>query len=173
MTVAGPARAATPGPLTRRLMGRLDGLLDQVAAETPTGRAVAVGWEEGSILERLQLRWGDATLVVPGDARLPFADKTVDVLVGGGSLARLADPEHGLRELARVCRRHLVLAVPRDPAFGVAHLVAAPEARALGVPRGRRRRWTAPDFIRLVSTVGAVADVAKPLPWTLVWVRID
>lgn len=160
--------------LTRGLMGALEGLLDRVAAETPTARAVAVGWgEDSGMAERLHVRWGDAALVVPGDARLPFADKTVDVLVGGGSLATQQDPEAGLRELARVTRRHLVLAMPREPAFSVAHLVAAPEARAVGVRPGRRRRWTSPDLIRLVSTVGAVADVAKPLPWTLVWVRLD
>lgn len=159
--------------LTRGLMGCLEGLLDRVAAETPTGRAVAVGWGDGAIAERLHVRWGDAAAVVPGDARLPFADKTVDVLVAGGSLASQQDPEAGLRELARVTRRHLVVAMPRDPAFSLAHLLSAPEARAVGVAPGRRRRWTSPDLIRLVSTVGAVADVVKPLPWTLVWVRLD
>lgn len=159
--------------LTRGLMGCLEGLLDRVAEETPTGRAVAVGWGDSTIAERLHVRWGDAALVVPGDARLPFADKTVDVLVDGGSLASVQDPEAGLRELARVTRRHLVLAMPRDPAFSVAQLVSAPEARAVGVTPGRRRRWTSPDLVRFVSTVGAVADVVKPLPWTLVWVRLD
>ncbi|MEX2622088.1 MAG: methyltransferase domain-containing protein [Egibacteraceae bacterium] len=159
--------------LARGLMGCLEDLLDRVAVETPAGRAVAVGWEDSAIAERLHVRWGDAALVVPGDARLPFADKTVDVLVGGGSLATLQDPQAGVRELARVTRRHLVLAMPRDPAFSVAHLVSVPEARAAGVAPGRRRRWTSPDLIRLVSTVGAVADVVKPLPWTLVWARLD
>lgn len=154
-------------------MGCLDDLLDQVTVETPMGLAVAVGGGDSGLAERLHARWGDATAVMPDDARLPFADKTVDVLVGGASLATLDDPAAGLRELARVTRRHLVLAVPRDPVFRLAELVAAPHARAMGVPPGRRSRWTAPEFIRLVSTVGAVADVAKPLPWTLVWVRLD
>lgn len=173
MTVAGPARGAEPGLLTRRVLGSLDGLLDQVAGETPAGTsAVAGGWQERAIAGRLRARWGDATVVPADVVPLPLADKAVDVLVGGVALATLDDPEGGLRELARVTRRHLVMAVPREPVFTLAHLLAVPHARDLGVPP-RRRRWTAPDFIRFVSTVGAVADVAKPLPWTLVWVRLD
>lgn len=173
MTVAGAARGATPGCLARRVMGRLDVLLDQVAADTPAGLAVAVDGGDSGLAERLHARWGEATAAMLVDARLPFADKTVDVLVGGASLATLDDPAAGLRELARVTRRHLVLAIPRDPVFRLAELVAAPHARAMGVPPGARRGWTAPGFIRLASTVGAVADVTKPLPWTLVWVRLD
>lgn len=178
--------------LTNRFLDHLEAMFDRVAAETPTARVAEVGCGEGEIAERLHGRWGDVTAVdlpdaglrrewaarpgpqfLHGDAtRLPFPDNAFDVVASVEVLEHLRDPVAGLREYARVSRRHLVLSVPREPVFRIGNLIAARHVRDLGNTPGHLNHWSSPDFIRFVSTVGAVADVAKPMPWTIVWVRL-
>lgn len=179
--------------LTNRFLLDLETVFDRVAAETPTARVAEIGCGEGEIAERLHERWGDVTAVdlpdaglraewgnrpgprfVHGNAaRLPFADDTFDVVASVEVLEHLHDPVAGLREYARVARRHLVLSVPREPIFRLGNLLAARHVRDLGNTPGHLNHWSSPEFVRFVSTVGAVADVVKPLPWTIVWVRLD
>lgn len=179
--------------LTSRFLNRLESVFDRVADETPVARVAEIGCGEGEIAERLHARWGDVAAVdlpdaglraewagrpgprfAHGDAtRLPFADNTFDVLASIEVLEHLRDPVAGLREYVRVTRRHLILSVPREPIFRIGNLVAARHVRDLGNTPGHLNHWSAPEFIRFVSTVGAVADVVKPLPWTIVWVRLD
>lgn len=179
--------------LTNRFLLDLETVFDRVAAETPTARVAEIGCGEGEIAERLHGRWGDVTAVdlpdaglraewanrpgprfVHGNAaRLPFADNAFDVVASVEVLEHLHDPVAGLREYARVARRHLVLSVPREPIFRLGNLLAARHVRELGNTPGHLNHWSSPEFVRFVSTVGAVADVVKPLPWTIVWVRLD
>ncbi|HVM00233.1 MAG TPA: class I SAM-dependent methyltransferase [Egibacteraceae bacterium] len=179
--------------LTNRFLDRLEAMFDAVAVETPTARVAEIGCGEGEIAERLHGRWGNVTAVdlpdaglrrqwatrpgprfLHGDAtRLPFADNTFDVLASVEVLEHLDDPVAGLHEYARVARRHLVLSVPREPVFRMGNLIAGRHVRAFGNTPGHLNHWSSPGFIRFVSTVGAVAGVTKPLPWTIVWVRLD
>ena len=178
--------------LTNRFLRRLDTICDAVAAETPTARVLEVGCGEGEIARRLGDRWGDVTALdlpdaglrelwrgVPGprflhaDAeRLPFVDDAFDVVVSVEVLEHLVDPEAGLREYARVGRRHLILSVPREPLFRMGNMSAGRHWGALGNTPGHLNHWGAASFIRFVSTVGAVREVALPLPWTMLWVRL-
>lgn len=179
--------------LTNRFLGHLEVMFDRVAAETRSARVAEIGCGEGEIAQRLHSRWPDVTgLDLPdaglrrewaqrpgprflhGDAtRLPFADGTFDVLASVEVLEHLHDPVAGLREYARVTKGHLILSVPREPLFRLGNLLSARHIRDLGNTPGHLNHWSTPDFLRFVSTVGAVADVAKPLPWTIVWVRLN
>lgn len=178
--------------LTNRFLERLDDTFARVAAQAPDARVAEIGCGEGEIAARLHERWGNVAAVdlpdaglrrewqsrpgphfLHGDAtRLPFPDNTFDVLASVEVLEHLDDPVAGLREYARVARSHLVLSVPREPVFRLGNLVAGRHVRSLGNTPGHLNHWSSPDFLRFVSTVGSVAHVAKPLPWTIVWVRL-
>lgn len=179
--------------LTNRFLARLDGIVALVAAEMPDARVLEVGCGEGEIARRLYMRFGDVTALDLPDAglragwqavqgprflhadaeRLPFADNAFDVVVSVEVLEHLVNPEIGLREYARVARRHLVLSVPREPLFRLGNLAAGRHVRDLGNTPGHLNHWSTPGFVRFVSQVGAVREVALPLPWTIAWVRLD
>ncbi|HWH31473.1 MAG TPA: class I SAM-dependent methyltransferase [Egibacteraceae bacterium] len=177
--------------LTERFLERLESMFAQVQAGAPDARVLEVGCGEGEIAQRLRARWPEVTgLDLPdaglrqawdgvdgvrflhGDAeRLPFPDGAFDVVVAVEVLEHLRDPAQGLRELARVSRGHLVLSVPREPIFRTGNLLAGRHVRALGNTPGHLNHWSTAGFVRFASQAGAVRAVAKPLPWTIAWVR--
>ena len=176
--------------LTERWVGRLDAMLGEIAADARPGTTpLEVGAGEGVISSLMHQRFGscvgldlpDAGLRAewrsrPGPrylhadaARLPFRDEQFDLVVAVEVLEHLRDPEAGLRELARVTSRHLLLSVPHEPFFRGSNLLAGRYLKDLGNTPGHLSHWTAAGFQRLVSSVASVRAVASPYPWTVVW----
>ena len=179
--------------LTERFVARLDGMLGRIGAEPGGVRSpLEVGAGEGVISQRLAERFGSAVALDlpdaglreewrsrPGPAylhadaqRLPFANSTFDLVVCVEVLEHLPDPRAGLRELARVGSRHLLLSVPREPIFRTCNLVAARHVRFLGNTPGHLNHWSTKAFVRFVGEVGVVRAVATPFPWTMVWLQL-
>jgi ubiquinone/menaquinone biosynthesis C-methylase UbiE len=100
---------------------------------------------------------------------LPFEDGRFDVVVAAEVLEHLPDPVRGLREMARVGRRHLVLSVPQEPVFRSCNLLAGRYLRDLGNTPGHLNHWSRRGFVRFVSSVADVREVTSPFPWTTVW----
>jgi ubiquinone/menaquinone biosynthesis C-methylase UbiE len=179
--------------LTERFIDRLDGIFNAVATgPQPATRPLEVGAGEGVISQKLQQRFGtsvgldlpDAGLreewrLRPGpnylhaDAqRLPFRDDQFDLVVCVEVLEHLTDPMAGLRELARVTTRHLVLSVPREPLFRGSNLVTGRYVKDLGNTPGHLNHWSARSFQRFVGQVADVRRVETPYPWTIVWATV-
>lgn len=177
--------------LTERFVARLDAMIADIAADIrPATRPLEVGAGEGVIAEKLHQRFGTAVGLDLPDAglraewrsrpgpqylhgtaeQLPFRTGEFDLVVCVEVLEHLIDPEAGLRELARVSSRHLLLSVPREPYFRGSNLVTGRYVRELGNTPGHLNHWTKSDFQRFVSQVGSVRAVASPYPWTIVWV---
>jgi ubiquinone/menaquinone biosynthesis C-methylase UbiE len=170
-----------------RALGRLDG-----EPGAPPARALEVGCGEGVIAARMRRRWGEVVALDLPDAglradwrrhagprylhasaqRLPFADDRFDVVVAAEVLEHLPDPLQGLREMARVGRRHLVLSVPQEPIFRSCNLVAGRYLRDLGNTPGHLNHWSRRGFVRFVSQVADVREVTSPFPWTTVWAQL-
>jgi 2-polyprenyl-3-methyl-5-hydroxy-6-metoxy-1,4-benzoquinol methylase len=180
--------------LTERWVDRLEGILDRVASDPSTSRkhALEVGCGEGVIAEKLHRRWDevvgldlpDAGLradwrVRPGPRylhasahELPFDDKQFDVVVSVEVLEHLTDPLKGLREMARVGARHLVVSVPREPIFRGCNLLTGRYVKDLGNTPGHLNHWSKGSFTRFVQTVGEVREVTNPFPWTIIWAEL-
>jgi ubiquinone/menaquinone biosynthesis C-methylase UbiE len=185
-------------PAIRWLTGRWVANLDRTFGQVDGGpggrprRALEVGCGEGVIAERMWRRWGEVVALDLPDAglradwrgragprflhasaqELPFADDQFDVVVAAEVLEHLPDPGRGLREMARVGRRHLVLSVPREPVFRSCNLVAGRYVRDLGNTPGHLNHWSKRGFVRFVSQVAEVRAVTSPFPWTTVWAEL-
>jgi ubiquinone/menaquinone biosynthesis C-methylase UbiE len=180
--------------LTERWVANLERVFQQVA-DDPAGApksALEVGCGEGVVADKMQRRWGEVVALDLPDAglradwrrypeprflhasahQLPFEDDQFDVVVAAEVLEHLPDPVRGLREMARVGRRHLVVSVPREPIFRSCNLLAGRYVRDLGNTPGHLNHWSKRGFVRFVSQVADVREVTSPFPWTTVWATL-
>lgn len=180
--------------LTQRWVANLSDQLDRVRADPAlvSDRALEVGCGEGVIADKLSQRWGtvvgldlpdsglrrdwksySAPHFIHADAeQLPFRDGAFEVVVSVEVLEHLRDPEAGMREIARVSSKHVVLSVPREPIFRGCNLVAGRYVKDLGNTPGHLNHWSTRSFVRFVSTVADVRRVTTPFPWTTVWATL-
>jgi ubiquinone/menaquinone biosynthesis C-methylase UbiE len=180
--------------LTERWVANLDQLFDQLSHDPggPPAHALEVGCGEGVIADRLQRRWGEVVALDLPDAglradwrgypeprflhasahQLPFGDHRFDVVVAAEVLEHLPDPTQGLREMARVSRRHLVLSVPREPIFRSCNLATGRYVRDLGNTPGHLNHWSKRGFVRFVNQVAEIRAVTSPFPWTTIWATL-
>jgi 2-polyprenyl-3-methyl-5-hydroxy-6-metoxy-1,4-benzoquinol methylase len=184
--------------LTERWVANLDRVFGQIRQDQDRDRggtatrALEVGCGEGVIADKLYRRFGRVVALDLADAglradwrhyagpqflhasahELPFADDQFEVVVAAEVLEHLADPDKGLREMARVGRRHLVVSVPREPIFRGCNLVAGRYVGDLGNTPGHLNHWSKGGFVRFVSQVAEVREVTSPFPWTCIWATL-
>jgi ubiquinone/menaquinone biosynthesis C-methylase UbiE len=179
---------ATSNPVERRMMDGFFRSLDHMLSGLTPEVVVEIGAGEGRITERLVARFPHATVVgldlpdtdladewdeidVPmffGDAtRMPFVDRSIDLVVGLEVLEHIPQPHRALADIARVCRGTAILSVPREPIWRAGNIARGRYVRALGNTPGHVNHWSARRFEAFVATRLDVTDVAKPLPWTM------
>lgn len=99
---------------------------------------------------------------------LPFDDKSFDTVMCSEVLEHLSESDRGMRELVRVCRRWLVVSVPREPMWRVLNMVRGAYLSSFGNTPDHLQHWTKRDFVGWVSEYAVVKKVQCPLPWTIV-----
>ncbi len=99
---------------------------------------------------------------------LPFADRSFDLVVCCEVLEHLEDPRRGLAEVARVSRRGVIVSTPREPLWRALNLARGKYVRDLGNTPGHVQHFSSGGLVGLVASQLEVADVRKPLPWTVV-----
>ena len=163
----------------------LDRMLEGLAPTT----VVEVGAGEGRVTERLVHRFPEADVIgldlpdgelagewaglgLPmffGDVtRLPFADRSIDLVVGLEVLEHVPAPERALAEISRVCSGAAVLSVPREPVWRAGNMARGRYLRALGNTPGHVNHWSARSFTEFVGGELDIVRTARPLPWTMV-----
>ncbi|HEY7485425.1 MAG TPA: class I SAM-dependent methyltransferase [Streptosporangiaceae bacterium] len=180
--------------LTERWVANLEKVFDRVTTD-PRGapkRALEVGCGEGVIADKLHRRFGEVVALDLPDAglrswwqhypgpgylhadahHLPFDDDQFDLVVSVEVLEHLTDPVQGLREMARVSRRHVIFSVPREPVFRGCNLVAGRYVSDLGNTPGHLNHWSKRTFTKFVGSIAEVREVTSPFPWTTVWATL-
>jgi SAM-dependent methyltransferase len=179
---------ASTNPIERRMMAGFFDSLDSMLAGLTPRTVVEVGAGEGRVTERLVERFPDATVIgldlldddlagdwaalgLPmffGDAtRLPFADRSIDLIVGLEVLEHIPDPGRALHEIARVCAATVVFSVPREPIWRIGNMARGRYLRDLGNTPGHVNHWSARSFEEFVGDHFDVQASARPLPWTM------
>jgi len=183
---------ASTNPVEQKMMAgffdALDSMLDGLQPEI----VVEVGAGEGRITDRLMAAFPEAMITgldLPDDelatewsdspapmffgdvTRLPFADASVDLIVGVEVLEHVPQPGRALAEIDRVCRGHAILSVPREPIWRIGNMARGRYLGDLGNTPGHINHWSARSFERFVGHSMAVEQTARPLPWTMVRAR--
>lgn len=181
----------TRNPALRTLLSRFLDRIDEAVDSVAPSSILDVGCGEGVVTERLARRTGARTVGVdlgePGLAvewsnrssetlsfqpasayELPFADSSFDLACALEVLEHLERPQEALAELTRVARCAILVSVPREPVWRVAHLLAGRDVRALGNTPGHVNHWSSRAFERFVAGAADVQRVSRPFPWTIV-----
>jgi ubiquinone/menaquinone biosynthesis C-methylase UbiE len=180
---------ASKNPIEKRMMNGFFSALDHMLAALEPDVVVEIGAGEGRVTERLVERFPKATVVgldlpdtdladewdgidVPmffGDAtRMPFVDKSIDLVVGLEVLEHVPQPERALADIARVCRGTAILSVPREPIWRVGNMARGRYLKDWGNTPGHVNHWSARAFERFVGEHLVVAHTTHPLPWTMI-----
>lgn len=179
-------------PIERRLMGRFLRRLDELLPAGPAGsvgRILEVGTGEGHIAVRVRERYPAAFVVgvdLPdgvlaaqwrarelagvfafGD-RLPFPDRSFDLVLAIEVLEHVPEPDTVLAEIARVARADVVLTVPWEPVWRAANMARGKYLRQFGNTPGHTQHWGRRAFGDLVARHLHVSACEGRFPWTLV-----
>ena len=180
---------ASTNPIEQRMMRGFFESLDDLLVGLDPATVVEVGAGEGRVTERLVERFPDACVIgldlldddlagdwselgLPmffGDAtRLPFADRSIDLVIGLEVMEHIPGPRAALRELERVCRHTTVLSVPREPIWRAGNMARGRYLGDLGNTPGHVNHWSSRSFESFVDTEFEVRATRRPLPWTMV-----
>lgn len=181
---------ASTNPIEQRMMrGFFDAFDRFVGAVDAPKRILEVGIGEGVVTTRLRERFADTPIVgldlpdpelaahwrsrdldcVFGDVtRLPYPDSSFDLVLAIEVFEHFDDTGAALAEIARVCSGTLVASVPFEPVWRVGNMARGRYLRDLGNTPGHVNHFSRRSFSRFVATRFDVADVASPLPWTMI-----
>jgi ubiquinone/menaquinone biosynthesis C-methylase UbiE len=179
----------TRNPVYRALVRRFLATVKSMTREFPRPSVLEVGCGEGHLARFLAEGW-DAPAIVGFDIsteviaqavrlgggprffvgssyRLPFPDKSFDLVLMCEVMEHLAEPETALSEISRVARSGCLVSVPREPLWRLLNLARGSYWREWGNTPGHVQWWSRRAFLRLVARHGAVRRAAAPYPWTV------
>jgi SAM-dependent methyltransferase len=128
------------------------------------------GCEQREYLKILAENAPEVTAVGGSIYKLPFADKFFDTVMCLEVLEHLDSPDKGMEELCRVCRRWLIMSVPREPIWRILNVVRGAHLKDFGNTPDHRQHWSRGGFVQFVGQYADVKEVRSPLPWTIVLV---
>ena len=101
--------------------------------------------------------------------KLPFKDKSFDIVVCSEVLEHLDRPYDALRELKRVTDGALLLTVPHEPWFRLGNLVAFHNVATLGNPIDHVNHWGFNAFKEFTGEIlqGFSCRCMKSFPWSI------
>ncbi len=174
-------------PIERGMVKRFLSTLDELMPTIPPGLVLEIGAGEGHVSSLARSRYPESTIVAfdlpdPGLAagwsdlsgvfgsavRLPFRDRSVDLVLAIEVLEHLDDPETALAEIARVARGPVLASVPREPLWRALNLARAKYVPEMGNTPGHLQHWGRDSFARLVGRHLEIRSIRSPLPWTVV-----
>ncbi len=181
-------------PLQQRLIGRFLAQVKALVAPLPIRTVLDVGCAEGFVLNALRQVRPDLSVAgldldaaALGRGRRLFPDvptaradifhvpcpsSTFDLVLCTEVLEHLANPEAGLRELARVSRRYCLFSVPHEPFFRTSSLLRGKNLSRLGNDPEHLQNWTQGGFVRFLTPHVSVMTVRRSFPWLVVLAQV-
>ncbi len=98
---------------------------------------------------------------------LDAARDAAELVVCCEVMEHLDDPALALDKLYSVCRKRLLVSVPREPVWRSLNMVRGKYLRDLGNTPGHVQHWTKTGFLSLLDSRFRVIEVRSPLPWTM------
>jgi ubiquinone/menaquinone biosynthesis C-methylase UbiE len=102
---------------------------------------------------------------------LPVADCSYDLVIACELLEHLKDLRRALREIERVCNRHVLVSVPWEPVWRLLNVARAKYLSRLGNTPGHIQHLSRRAVRRLVASRFNVVTERRPLPWTMLLAR--
>ncbi len=199
--MSGPAgntydKYATSNPVARLLVTRFLDALDAMVARADPEDLLDVGCGEGIVTARMAGRAGarravgvdrenarlracwseharDGLSFAVGDGHaLPYEDCSFDLVCAIEMLMQSPDPRRVLAELARVARRHVLVSVPREPLWRMLNVARGAYLRSWGNSPGSVQHFSSAGLQTLCGAFGEPLATSRPLPWTIVLVRV-
>ncbi|MBI4812178.1 methyltransferase domain-containing protein [Candidatus Falkowbacteria bacterium] len=104
--------------------------------------------------------------------RLQREDRSFDCLIMLSVLEHLDKPESALKELFRVSRKYVILAVPDEPLWRILNLARLHYLKDWGNTPGHINHWSKKNIVQLVGKFGRVVTAKRSLPWLLLLAEI-
>ena len=142
-------------------------LLDKIHRRIPQANILGLDINENYVAEGHRL-FPQLDLQVGNIYHIQQPDKSWDVVVASEVLEHLDRPADGLRELARVARRNVLVSVPWEPWFRLLNFARGKHLSRWGNHPEHVNNWTRSSFIKLVSPLGQLTAVKSSFPWTIV-----
>ena len=172
-------------PLMRRAIGAfLDDAVSMVEA-TCAKSVLDVGCGEGFVSSRLcdkhlvgvDISRSALNLAMqnsPGAAfalgdiyRLPFGEKSFDLVMAMEVLEHLEEPEKAIAELGKLSKKYCLFSVPNEPYFRIMDLLRGKNIVRLGSDVEHVNHWSEKRFAELVSGDFDIVGFKKPFPWLM------
>ncbi|MCA9596609.1 MAG: class I SAM-dependent methyltransferase [Myxococcales bacterium] len=178
----------TKNPIARAMMSEFLAAVTDLYSRVRPASVVEVGCGEGNLAAHLwtnaprprtfeacdvslgQLSSGLPPEIVFREAsiyELPWQDTSVDLVVCCEVLEHLDDPARGLRELARISKRAVLLSTPREPLWRALNLARGKYWRDWGNTPGHVQHFSRRGLTRLVERELEVKASKSPVPWTV------
>lgn len=102
---------------------------------------------------------------------LPYKDNSFDLVLSTEVLEHLDDPKKGLKEIARVSKKYILLSVPNEPIFMLSNLLRGKNVSRFGNDIEHINHWSFIGFEKFVKkNAGVRLKVISriyPFPWTM------
>jgi ubiquinone/menaquinone biosynthesis C-methylase UbiE len=119
------------------------------------------------VLKKARNDYPEISFIKGSAYKLPFKDKSFEIVSAIEILEHLEHPENALREFKRVSKKWLVASVPQEPLWRILNMAKFKYLTRWGNTPGHIQHWTTRSFCRLMSKNFRVIKVSVTIPWII------
>lgn len=99
---------------------------------------------------------------------IPFESNKFDLVFALEILEHLKNPEQGLKEINRVCKKYCIISVPNEPWFSWCNVIRLKNVKRLGRNKEHVNFWGKKEIVELVGKHFKIKKIRAPFPWTII-----